>query len=516
MCIICNKGFLNSYSLLLFQKEMGVKTAEWEERKTQVNDPLNERTTIVTMETHNNTKIDASSNLENHKKQSAVEESNINNIENRNGCEVKPGKSSPVPMDLNLLGQNDIALADTVEISYEDLTMNISQIKRLDILNESVPVPEVPLSSLSIMSERESLTKEESPFENHHLVKYRNSRQLDHCDKSLCLKEMAPDSTIHNPSESVSFPLYVAKVNVCSTYLVDETNTADKFSMEAMLGSPNNSNGDIMDSLIHKITFENRISPICFMASTPVTNNASPDVHSNTSSNDLFSESPKSRMPEVAKSTIKSKNLEELDPNWGGDSLLEFSQYFENKTEFHNIETSSTKRKTRETPAESMPLRKRICLNNCNSSNISSPTVVTPKEHVNLSHVANSNLTKESIHSFGESFEFNTQMEDNILKNIAGKSPADQITTHEPDVNNKVRSKEKGLVKLNSRPKSDGDLTPIIKKSKENFRDTINYTNIAKSFDGTFKLSQLIEDSEKVCNTLDDVHISDSEDLIIA
>ncbi|XP_014286733.2 DNA polymerase theta isoform X2 [Halyomorpha halys] len=257
--------------------------------------------------------------------------------------------------------------------------------------------------------------------------------------------------------------------------------------------------------------------------STPVTNHSHDGA--NLSNNDMFSDSPlthySSIRPEI--DCIKNQTLEEFDINWGGDSLLEFSQ-IETKNFETNPGKNVLKRKLSDSIEELNYSRKKIWLP------LEKDKFSYSKKSY-LSEIKEKCIVKESLTKsyFHDSMPFNSQLENLISENEKfGKrsSSRNNFERNKSEVSFKSESPNMDYLKMKGRPKSEGNISSktLVEIKDKSLRETL----ISNTFNATFKykLSEMLNNSLKeefnINNTNSnkddfdklDLSISDSEDFI--
>ncbi|CAH1408185.1 unnamed protein product [Nezara viridula] len=257
--------------------------------------------------------------------------------------------------------------------------------------------------------------------------------------------------------------------------------------------------------------------------STPVSNHSHDGA--NLSNNDMFSESPLMHCSSIRQGidSMKNQTLEEFDINWGGDSLLEFSQ-IETKNFGNNPKENTLKRKLSDTSEEFNYSRKKMCL-------------LQEKEKFNYSkktflpEVKEKCIVKESVSKsyFHDSMPFNSHLENLISENekiIKPSSSRNIFARNKSELSFKLESPNIDYLKMKYRPKSEGNISSktIIEMKDKSLKETPMYNTFNTTF--KFKLSEMLNDSLKEEFNINDMNsdndnfdkldlsISDSEDFI--
>lgn len=257
--------------------------------------------------------------------------------------------------------------------------------------------------------------------------------------------------------------------------------------------------------------------------STPVSNHSHDG--GNLSSNDMFSESPLMHSSTIRQgiNTLKNQTLEEFDINWGGDSLLEFSQ-IETKNFENNPKENTLKRKLSDTAEELNYSKKKICLLQEKEKLNYSKKIIIPE-------IKERCIVKESVSKsyFQDSMPFNSHLENFISENEKITKPSssqNKFEKNKSELSFKLESPNIDYLKLKHRPKSEGNISSktLIEMKDKNLRET----SITNAFNATFKykLSEMLNDSLKEELNINDINsddnnfdklnlsISDSEDFI--
>lgn len=473
---------------------MGVKTAEWEDSTSGANESIYEHSTIQLNNQTNSHKVSINKNNDSSlvNQPEHICSSEINNItydKKIHEQENKHGKSPEIELHFGVSESNENpALADTVLIT--DIDKPISPIKGKSCHDTSVPETQ----EFQLLDSFLNTT-----------INNCDQRRTDHADDAFESNSANNMHNIKNPCKPV-IPISPTKSQL-EEFLSKECNSQkinnpalNQFSLEVMYGSPNRKDDEFMNSIFDKIN-ENKFSPI-FKSnthSTPVS--SGPENSSAISNSDLFSESPKVNNFDISNLPTKNHTLEEYDPNWGGDSLLELSQNYERNLAYSSKKTRPAKRKLLDEC--STDLIKRCCISNINNAAINSTTQQTVIADV-----------KKSIdESFEDSFELNTQIENIVSGKDKIKTPNTSHikASHKESLNRNVtyHNESKNILKLTSRPKSEGDLlrsSQVIRDSKSILSESF----LASAFNGSF--TQVITNSDD--EVLEDNHISDTEDFI--